>query len=253
MKGKLVVVTGRGGVGKSSFVAMSARLIKTSPKLLIDLDPDGSLPEMLGLDLKKLGIKSVSDVLYEIMEKIEGKRDEKIYEMLENIFNETKCLFRNRDFDLISLGTKFTPGCYCAPDEALKALLPNLLKKYELILVDAPAGLEHLNRKITPDIDDLFLILDPSEKSISHIERVKKIIEGVKIKYKNLFLVGNFRFTEESEGHLKTLPEKYLGRIAFDSEVRESNLKGSSLFELREDSSALKSVKEILRLAGFEV
>lgn len=249
--GRLIVVTGRGGVGKSSFVALSSRLLLAGPKLLIDLDPDGSLPEMLGIDLAGR-TKTISDTLYEIMERLEGRKGEDTGALIREMLRKGECVFRSKQFDLISLGTKFSPGCYCTPDEVIKSTLPELMEAYGVVLVDAPAGLEHLNRKITPDIDELFLILDPSEKSLSHINRVKRIIEGVKIRYARFFLVGNFRFTEETE-RLLEVSENYLGRIAFDLTLREYNLRGRSLLDLPNDSPSVVSVRKILKGAGLEV
>jgi CO dehydrogenase maturation factor len=51
--GKTIVVTGRGGTGKSTFTALITKLFGEKgiqPMLLVDSDPDESLTEMLGLD-----------------------------------------------------------------------------------------------------------------------------------------------------------------------------------------------------------
>jgi CO dehydrogenase maturation factor len=167
------------------------------------------------------------------------------------MMEEGEIIYRDKKFDLITLGTKFSPGCYCLPDEMIKETLRNINKNYEMVLVDSPAGLEHLNRKVTPDIEDLFVILDPSDKSAKHIERIKYVTKGVNITCKNFYLVGNYRFTDEIEEYLLKTGEKYLGRIAYDPLVREHNLKGESLFKLPEDSLSSTSVKKILREAGY--
>ena len=63
--GKLIVVTGRGGSGKTAFAALATRFLPT-PQLLIDADADQSLAAMLGIDLEESGISTISDVLYDI-------------------------------------------------------------------------------------------------------------------------------------------------------------------------------------------
>jgi hypothetical protein len=73
----------------------------------------------------------------------------------------------------------------------------------------------------------------------------------VNISYKNFYLVGNYRFTEEIEAYLLKSGEKYLGRIANDPLVREHNLKGESLFKIPEGSPSSISVKKILLEAGY--
>ena len=250
--GKINVITGRGGTGKSTFTTLFTRYVHAKPLLLIDLDPDESLAKMLGVDLEKEGKWSISDALSRIIAKgknSKGKDDTP--DLLRRMMEGGEIIYRDKKFDLITLGTKFSPGCYCLPDEMIKETLRNINKNYEMILVDSPAGLEHLNRKVTPDIEDLFVILDPSDKSAKHIERIKYVTKGVNITCKNFYLVGNYRFTDEIEAYLLRTGEKYLGRIAYDPLVREHNLKGESLFKLPEDSPSSTSVKKILREAGY--
>ncbi len=251
---RIEVVTGRGGTGKSTFTALMTRYLQTKKLLLIDLDPDGSLPKMLGVDLEQEGILTIADGLARVMEKGKvGKGQEDTPHILQEMLTAGKIIYRDDKFDLITLGTKFAAGCYCLPDELIKETIRNIQKNYDLILVDSPAGLEHLNRKVTPDIDALFVILDPSEKSVKHIERIKYVIKGVNIKYRQFYLVGNYRFTEETEGFLRRSGEKFLGRVAYDPLIREFNLKGESLLKIPDDSLASLSVKKILQEAGYAI
>jgi CO dehydrogenase maturation factor len=248
---KINVVTGRGGTGKSTFTCLFSRYINIKPLLLIDLDPDGSLPKMFGLDLEKEGKFTISDALYEVMGK--GRDTKDVPDLLKQKMEEGSIIYRGKKFDLITLGTKLAPGCYCLPDEMIKEMIRNLEKRYEMVVVDSPAGLEHLNRKVTPDIDDLFVILDPSEKSIKHIERIKYVTKGVRINYKNFYLVGNYRFNDEAESYLINSGERYLGRILYDENVRKSNLEGKSLLEIPEDSPSSLSIKRIIEEAGYDI
>jgi CO dehydrogenase maturation factor len=206
---------------------------------------------MLGVDLEKEGKWTVSDALYEVMGKGQDTKD--VPGLLKRKIEEGRIIYRDEKFDLITLGTKLAPGCYCLPDEMIKETIRNLNKNYEMVIVDSPAGLEHLNRKVTPDIHDLFVVLDPSEKSAKHIERIKYVTRGVKIKNKNFYLIGNYRFTDEVEAYLLKTGERYLGRIAYDPLVREYNLKGESLLKIHEDSPSSVSVKKILREAGYDI
>lgn len=251
---KTIVSTGRGGVGKSSFVALASKYLHP-PMLLIDLDPDESLAGMLGIDLSNQGKKTISDTLYVISEqnKATGRAG---YDVLDDVLQQaiqSDCIYRDPQFDLITLGTKFTVGCYCTPDAVIREAIPALAQSYQELLIDSPAGLEHLNRKVVVDIDDLFVILDPSEKSIKHIERVKAITAALKVDCRHLHLVGNHRFTTEIEEHLRSTGEAYLGRIDFDPGVRQRNLEGRSLLDLPGHSPAALSVKRILLQAGYKL
>jgi len=135
----------------------------------------------------------------------------------------------------------------------LKDFIPTMVKDYQEVVVDSPAGLEHFNRKVVVDIDDLFVILDPSEKSTKHVQRVKDIIEEVKVSYNHLYLLGNHKFTDEAEEYLRSTGETYLGKIDYDPDVRRYNLEGKPLLDLPHDSPAALSVRSILMKAGYRL
>ena len=160
-----IVCTGRGGVGKSTFVALISRYLKP-PSLLIDLDPDLSLADMLGFDFHKEGKRTVCEALYDVVKKRKGGESSPLIttrDMMESSL-WSECLYEDGGFDLITLGTKFTEGCLCFPDELLRKTMTKLAKNYTNVVVDSPAGVEHLNRNIVPVINDLFVICDPSGK-----------------------------------------------------------------------------------------
>jgi CO dehydrogenase maturation factor len=244
---EIIVVTGRGGTGKSTFVALAASYLRP-PLLLIDLDPDESLADMVGFDLDEQGIGTISDKLYDILEasKSGGQDPAFAIDHMAAII-ERDCLYKgNNEIDLISLGTKLTKGCYCTPDDILKNVIPRMIEKYNNIVIDSPAGLEHLNRKVVSDVDDFFVVLDPSSKSLQHIGRIRDITGELKISYRNFYLVANYCFDKEDQTYFEDSGETLLGRIESDSDVAEYNLSGQSLLELPKDSPASLSVKEIL-------
>jgi CO dehydrogenase maturation factor len=249
--GRRIVSTGRGGAGKTTFTALAARSLP-GPLLLIDIDPDQSLADMLGVDLEKEGVRTISDVLFDIRK---GRGYEELKSMplpdkISYLLN-SKCLYESDRFDLLALGVKWTEGCYCAPNNLLRTIIPRLSQDYATILVDSPAGLEHLNRKVTPEIDDLFLILDPSMKSLNNIERTRKLTAEIGVTCRNFYLVANYRFTRDAEKFLPTACGTYLGKIEPDDKVEGYGLRGGSLLSLPEDSPAALSVRKILLKAGY--
>ena len=261
--GNIIVSTGRGGTGKSTFVALASRYL-APPLLLLDIDPDQSLADMLGVDLdavkiktdigREVKIKTVSDITGDIEEEDAftelggGPPTVKIPLLLEWYTQ-----YRSERFDLISLGPRWTIGDYRSANFLFEFVIPSIGENYTNIVVDSPAGLEHLNRKVIPNIDDLFLLLDPAMKSIKHVARVRKITREVGTSYKHLYLVGNYEFDDAAEQRLKRTGETYLGRIDYDANVKECNLKGESLLNLPDSSPACLSVKKILAEAGYKI
>ncbi len=251
---KLIVSTGRGGVGKSTFAALAVRHLK-SPPLLIDADPDQSLAQLLGVDLAAEDVNTISDVLYRL-QKPDGYKELGSMPLAEKIeyLLSLSCLYESPRFDMITLGVKWTRGCYCAPNNILQSVLPSLARDYSYAVVDSPAGLEHVNRRIVREVDDVFVLIDPSAKALRNARRLSEIAETIGVTYRDLYLVGNHRFSEAAEQKLGELDgAKYLGRIEPDEDVERFDWEGRSLLELPEDSPASRSVAAILRKAGYEV
>jgi CO dehydrogenase maturation factor len=154
-------------------------------------------------------------------------------------------------FDFIGVGTKWIEGCYCLPDRSLGQIMDRWSSNYQYVIVDSPAGVEHLNRRITKKVKDVFNILDPSKKSFDNAKRSHRIMIEVGIDFDNYYLVGGFRFKESFEKEAERQPFPYLGRVDQDNRILEYNLSGTSLLKLPKNSPAYQSIKNIMRKAGY--
>ena len=252
---KTLVTIGRGGTGKSSFTALMAKNFISAgkaPLLLVDADPDQNLGEMIGIDLKEVGKSTIADLIVStFIEKGGTTVGVPPRERIESRIWENG-LYESKNFDFLSVGTKWVEGCYCMPNSALKAALESLTKNYKYVLVDSPAGLENLNRRITSDVNDIFDILDHSKKSQDHVRRAVKIAKEVDIKFENFYLVGGYRFPSELGKQAEVeLKYKYLGKIEADNQLDEFVLNGKSLLDLPKDNKAYLSVQNILKTLGY--
>ena len=251
----VIVTMGRGGTGKTSFVALATKYlieIGQTPLLLIDLDPDQNLGEMVGVDMTEMNKSSISDLVSSTFLE-EGGTLVGIppSERIENKIWE-KGLYEGETFDFLNIGTKWVEGCYCLPNAALKKTLEGLARNYRHVLMDSPAGLEHLNRRVATSVDDIFDVVDPSKKSFEHIIRAHKIVEEVKIEFKNFYVIGGYRFPKElGEEIVKETGLNFLGKVEYDEKVGEYVLDGKPLLGIPSTSPAYKSVKEIMRKAGY--
>ncbi len=252
---KKIVIMGRGGSGKTSFVSLMTKYFiekDETPLLLIDVDPDQNLGEMVGVDFNEKGNKTISELLLETF--IEGGGTTVGVPPSERIENKIwqKGLYEGTSFDMVAVGTKFIEGCYCLPDAALKKALEDLAKTYKYVIIDSPAGLEHLNRRIASQIDDIFDVIDPSQKSFEHVNRAYRVIKECRITFNNFYVVGGYRFPEGlAEEVEKRIKQKYLGKIAYDETLENYVFSGKSLLELPKSSPAYKSVCGLLKKANY--
>jgi CO dehydrogenase maturation factor len=247
---KTIVTMGRGGTGKTSFVALMTKYLiekRATPVLLVDADPDQNLAEMVGVDLEAAGKKTIAELLSETFIEQGGttvgiapsKRIE------NRLWGEG--LYEGGDFDLLAVGTKWVEGCYCLPDAALKNALGTITKQYRYILIDSPGGLEHLNRKIASDVDIIFDVIGPSSKSFAHVRRAHRVIRDVGIRSGRFYVIGGYAFPAHQTARVESETDlPYAGKIEEDPYVAGQVMAGRSLLETPVQSPAYRSVSVIL-------
>ena len=250
MSMKTIVTMGRGGTGKTSFVALVAKYLienGATPILLVDADPDQNLAEMVGVDLEAAGKKTIAELLSEtFIEKGGTTVGIAPSKRIENRLWE-QGLYEGGNFDLFAVGTKWVEGCYCLPDAALKNALGAITRQYRYILIDSPGGLEHLNRKIASDVDIIFDVMGPSSKSFAHVRRAHRVIQEVGIRFDRFFVLGGYAFPSGLNQRVAAetgLP--YGGKIEEDAYVADHVMAGKSLLDIPLQSPAYRSVSGIL-------
>lgn len=253
---KTLVTMGRGGTGKTSFVAMMTKYFiekESTPILLVDVDPDQNLAEMVGVDLEREGVNTIAELVTDTFINKGGTSvGISPKERIETTIFE-RGLYEGDAFDLMAVGTKWIEGCYCLPDAALKGALQSLSKTYKYILIDSPAGLEHLNRKITDRVNDIFDVMGPSNKSFENVKRAYRITQEIKTGFDHFYTVGGCLFPKELENVVEEKTgQSYIGKIDFDQQVQESVIAGRSLLDIPEDSPAYLSVKRLIENGGYE-
>lgn len=253
---KTLVVTGRGGVGKTTFAALAVRYLRGRGRLLVvDADPDESLAAALGLDLEAAGVRTISELLYDVrFQKLDPALTQSLParpDQIEYLFHREGIL-EAQGFDFFAIGPKWAEGCYCQPNAVLKATVKDVARSYTTALIDSPAGLEHLNRRILSAVDSIFALVGPSQKSFDNVARAHRILTEVHILFRHFFLVANYEFPEEL---LPTVSARTgfpcLGKVPYEEEVVRRLRAGEPLIDLEESSPAFQAVAAILREAGY--
>jgi len=243
-----IAVAGKGGTGKTSFTALLIRhLAKDTKKsiLAVDADANANLNEALGLELPAT-----------ISELIASTKDPKAVPagMTQETYIEYKLqssLVESDLVDMLVMGGPDGPGCYCFPNNLLRGYMEKLGKGYNYVVMDNEAGLEHISRRVTQDIDYMFVISDISARSIRSAGRVRQLLDSIKSNIKNLYLVVTKTQAQEDVETLKGEIEKtglnLIGVIPFDPLVAKYDLMSQPLFELPEESAAVQAVEAILQ------
>jgi CO dehydrogenase maturation factor len=244
----IIAVSGKGGTGKTLVSSLLIKALSDTKKdiLAIDADPDSNLPEALGVDVHK----TVGDVREELKEDTAkgniptgmNKWDILDYRVMESII-ETP------NFDLLVMGRPEGSGCYCAVNNMLRRIIENLSSNYDVIIIDTEAGLEHLSRRTTQNVDVMLVVTDKSKRGMLTAQRIGQLADELEIKFQELYLVLNRVNTENEEEILKKAKEtglEMVGVIHEDDEVTQYDIEGRPLVELPDESNTVKAVSGIL-------
>ncbi len=240
-----IAMAGKGGTGKTTVAALVLRYLVEhgrTPVLAVDADANANLNEVLGLPLEH----TVGEAREE-MKRGGGMVDMTKDQLIEMRINQ--CLVEADGFDLISMGQPEGPGCYCAANNLVAHFMEVLSKNYPYILIDNEAGMEHMSRLTTKDVDLLVLVSDPSWRGIQAARRLKDLAAQLKIVVGRAVLVVNRAVNglpERTQQEIAAQGLDLVGVIPQDPLVAEFDSQGRPTFTLPPDSPALKAVYEVI-------
>ena len=247
---KSIAVAGKGGTGKSTVAALMIRELcrrGETPVLAIDADPDANLGTLLGIETVQSVGQLREDVLKEIKNFPAGMTKAGYFEAgLHQIIEE------ETGFDLITMGRGEGSGCYCYLNSLIRKFSESLTRSYKWIVTDNEAGLEHLSRRTTQDVDALIVVVTDNPLSLSAARRISEITESLKGRISEKYLITNMVSNGKRETlkkHLKDIPIEHLSDVPYDSEIESMIYKGESLIKL-DSSPILESIKLIIDKIG---
>ena len=249
---KQIAVAGKGGTGKTSFCALLIRYLiekGKTPILAVDADANANLNEVLGMEITSATVSELIENTKD-PEKLPAKMLQETY--IEYKLNDS--LSEGKDVDLLVMGGPQGPGCYCFPNNILRKYLGNLETGYQYIVVDNEAGLEHISRRTTQNVEHLFVISDSSVRSVRSAGRVKKLLEGIKTPVRHVHLIitkTDEHGIEQLAGEIEKTGLDYAGFIPHDPLITEFDRTDKPVIGLPEASVAVHSVYSILDKIGI--
>jgi len=239
-----IALAGKGGTGKTTVAGLLIKyLVKTgkTPVLAVDADSNANLNEVCGLE--------VTDTLGNARE--EMKKGIVPSGMTKDIFMNMKlqqAVVEDDGYDLIVMGQPEGPGCYCAANTLLTGFLEKLTGNYPYIVMDNEAGMEHISRLTTSNVDVLLTISDTSRRGLQAAIRINDLAKDLNIGVSKSYLIINQTKEGPSDTVLNIIKEKGLalaGTIPEDPTVYEYDLNGRPTIELPEDNIAVMAAYEI--------
>lgn len=183
-----IAVTGKGGVGKTTFAALLARRLALNGRnvLAVDADPDANLAAALDFPDPD-SITPIVEMKQLIAERMGTDPDSPSpYFKMNPRVDDLPLMFRveHDNIRLIVMGKvkRGGAGCACPEHTFLKSLLAEIiLGPDEDVLVDMEAGLEHLGRGTASAVDGLFVVVEPGMRSVETLTRIRELADDLDI------------------------------------------------------------------------
>jgi len=254
---KTIAVAGKGGTGKTTLSALIIDYLVRKGRgsvLAIDADPSTNLNLALGVPLTD----TVGDVREETATAVGGSRalgGMSKWDYLDLRINEA--LVEERGFDLLAMGRPEGPGCYCAANNILRTSVDRLSDGYDYVVIDNEAGLEHLSRRTTRDVDLLLVVSDPTLRGIVAAGRVAEVVNELKTDVGAIYLIVN-RVTGDAlpELLMKAIDDfklKLAGFIPADPAVNDLDSHGEPIVKLPADALSRRALETILAAVDGEL
>lgn len=255
-----IALAGKGGVGKTTVAGMVIKyLAQTQPGaiLAIDADPSSNLNMVLGLDLEW----TVGDIREGMLEQVKqsltaggaamgtlpggvNKRDYLSYEIRSSLAEGAK-------FDLIAMGRSEGAGCYCAVNHNLREVIDDMSKNYRYVVIDNEAGMEHLSRRTTRDVQILLIVSDPTQRGIVAAQRIADMRKELDINIERSYIILNRLRTETIpeaiQEAINKMDVELLGVIPQNEELMDFEFSGKPLVDLGEESSVYQAIAAMMQ------
>jgi CO dehydrogenase maturation factor len=253
-----IAVAGKGGVGKTTISALVIKyLVQNMPgaTLAIDADPSSNLNMVLGLDLEW----TVGDIREDMLAQVKGtlaaggaamgalpggvnKRD-----YLD--IHVRSAMAEGGQFDMIAMGRSEGQGCYCAVNHNLREVIDAISRNYAYVVIDNEAGMEHLSRRTTRDVQHLLIISDATQRGLVAAERIAAFRKELDIRIEKAYLIVNRAPGElppAIQERAASMDVPLLGSVPADAELASFEFTGRPLVELGNDSPVYRALAGML-------
>ncbi|MDR2922800.1 MAG: AAA family ATPase [Treponema sp.] len=246
---KLIAVTGKGGVGKTT---VSALLIKNllaagkSPVLAIDADPNSCLDAALGVCVTETVGRAREETRASSGTGANISKRELLRIKLEQGLVEAE------GFDLIAMGRPEGEGCYCYANNILKDIIAEISSQYPYVVLDNEAGLENLSRRIVQKVDTMVLTSDGSNAGLQTLLRLHELAGEMALSYGKLALVINRLRGDKLPGRMDEIREKTKADLIIglpdNEEITAFAEISRSFLEISDSNPVYEKIRELLMI-----
>jgi len=244
--GKVIAFAGKGGVGKTTVATLVIRHLSVTgetPILAVDADPNSNLGETMGVDVHT----TIGDIRENYMRDPQGIPSgmDKI-NYLETLVEQA--LIEKPTFDLLVMGRQEGQGCYCMVNNILNNFTDRLEASYKYLVVDNEAGMEHISRLTTKNVDALIIVADASRRGLQAGFRISDLASELHIGVVKKYLILNQVKEDIPEEMKRLIAEQgieFAGVVPEDGELYDYDAKGLPTIGMPEENPAVQAAFKI--------
>jgi len=241
-----IAIAGKGGVGKSTIAALLIRALheRTGKVIMaVDADPNSNLGEKLGIKVER----TIGDLREDILKKADevpvgqSKQDFVRYQM-------QLATVEGNSFDLLTMGRPEGPGCYCFINNILRTFIDLAMEKYDHVVIDNEAGMEHLSRRTTKRMDAFLVISDDTKIGVETTVRIFRLAQEMGIEIRRPTLVLNKVSGDVHEivrGIVQASPFEHVVVLPYDKDVARSSIEGGSVLKIAEANPFYSKIRAL--------
>ncbi len=241
-----IAIAGKGGVGKSTIAALLVRALheRTGKVIMaVDADPNSNLGEKLGMRVER----TIGDLREDLLKKADevpvgqSKQDFVRYQM-------QLAMVEGSSFDLLTMGRPEGPGCYCFINNILRIFLDQAMEKYDHVVIDNEAGMEHLSRRTSKHIDAFLVVSDDTKIGVETAVRILSLAKEMGIEVGRSTLVLN-KVKGDVHSVVKVVAQaskfEHAVVLPFDRDVEKASIEGRPVIELPDGNSLYLMIKAL--------
>jgi CO dehydrogenase maturation factor len=250
-----IALAGKGGTGKTTVAALLIRALtrrSSQPVLAIDADPATNLHMALGLPMPA----TAGEIREEMLDSAQAAQLGVAISRHDYLTREIRMALEEGDrVDLLAMGRPEGQGCYCAVNHLLRQIIDELGRSYDYVVIDNEAGMEHIARRTTKDVDLLLVVTDPSLRGLRTAASIAEMARDIEVNVKKSVLIVNRvegELTPEQQAAIEATRLELAALIPADARVNQLDAQGQPLLHLDGESPAGQAVEAMTgRLVGI--
>ena len=251
METKILALTGKGGVGKTSLSALIVKILSENFRdkkiLAIDADPAVGLATALGVDVRL----TLDEIRTEIINTVEGGDTKTALELVgESRYRIAEAIVEKDNFAFLAIGRPETKGCYCRINSYLKSVIEMVSSQFDYIVIDCEAGIEQVNRRVIEEVSHLLLVSDASRKGVEVIKSISKVAAEA-VRYDKIACIFNRIDDPQLLNDVDLEGLECIGVVHSDREIARFDAVARDFMLMDNESQCVRETVEALKKFGI--